>query len=444
VADRSVLYTLAYRGWQLLAGAVTLALLGRHLSPVEQGVYFTFASLTGLQVLFELGLSVVVAQFASHEMANLRWTAGVLRGDVAAKARLRALVRGSLGWYGAAALLMLGVVAPLGTALMRMRPETAQVLNWPSSWLWLVAATAGLLAVSPLFAVLEGCDRVADVARFRVWHDVLGYGAFWAALVAGAGVAAYPILQLVRLALSAAWLTWETRAVWRDLACNAAAAIAPLDWRGEVWPMQWRIALSWTSGYFIFQLVNPIAFASLGPVAAGQLGLTLALTGAVTNMAASWLTTRAPEFGQLIAGRRFADLDALFARSLRRALVVAAAGGVGVLGVVRLLPLWDEGWRARFVDPFAATLLALAAVANVAIVGIATYLRAHKEEPLVVNSVIGALLTPPALYAGAIAAGARGMAVAFALLTGGLGLAWAAWTFRARRQAWQGRVVECV
>ena len=62
--DRPVAYTLVSRGWGLLSGLVTLLLVVRYLTPDEQGYYYTFASLLAMQILFELGMSVVVMQFS--------------------------------------------------------------------------------------------------------------------------------------------------------------------------------------------------------------------------------------------------------------------------------------------------------------------------------------------------------------------------------------------
>jgi len=33
-----------------------------------------------------------------------------------------------------------------------------------------------------------------------------------------------------------------------------------VDYKNEIFPLQWRIGLSWISGYFIFQLINPLLF----------------------------------------------------------------------------------------------------------------------------------------------------------------------------------------
>ena len=50
--DRAVAYTLAGRGWSLLAGVVTLILVVRYLSPDKQGYYYTFASLVAMQIFW--------------------------------------------------------------------------------------------------------------------------------------------------------------------------------------------------------------------------------------------------------------------------------------------------------------------------------------------------------------------------------------------------------
>jgi hypothetical protein len=35
-----------------------------------------------------------------------------------------------------------------------------------------------------------------------------------------------------------------------------------IDWWKEVWPFQWRIAISYACGFFIFQLFNPVLFST--------------------------------------------------------------------------------------------------------------------------------------------------------------------------------------
>jgi hypothetical protein len=210
--DRAVFYTLFSRGWQLVAGFGTILLIARFLSPIQQGFYYTFASLLSLQVFFELGLTLVVLQFASHESAHLNWTLlGTLEGDSTAKARLGSLMRLTLKWYAiAAGLLVLGLV-PAGLLFFGSSPDAASAGVWQVPWAWLVLTTAGTLLLSPIVAVLEGCGLVAEVARFRLSQDLLAFPVFWLSLLMGAGLFASPLLQTTRLITTVWWLLTRQR-----------------------------------------------------------------------------------------------------------------------------------------------------------------------------------------------------------------------------------------
>jgi O-antigen/teichoic acid export membrane protein len=68
--DRAIAYTVLSRILVILGNLVTVLLMVRFLSPVEQGYYFTLLSLVALQVVFELGFSFVILQLAAHERAH--------------------------------------------------------------------------------------------------------------------------------------------------------------------------------------------------------------------------------------------------------------------------------------------------------------------------------------------------------------------------------------
>src|ERR1035437_9872245 len=77
--------------------------------------------------------------------------------------------------------------------------------------------------------------------------------------------------------------------------------VEKVHYRAEIFPYQWKIALSWISGYFIFQLFNPVLFATEGAVVAGQMGMTLAALNGVQSLSMAWITTKVPLFSGLIA-----------------------------------------------------------------------------------------------------------------------------------------------
>src|SRR3712207_3512254 len=128
------------------------------------------------------------------------------------------------------------IVTPLGLAVLNSRPEVAEVAHWQGAWCVLVAATAVSLLVAPTFALLEGCGRVAEVARFRLRQDIGGYVACWILLARRAGSAAYAALAVVRALASVGWsaaVGRKARGAGQPTAEPVAASI-----RRELWPMQ--------------------------------------------------------------------------------------------------------------------------------------------------------------------------------------------------------------
>ena len=92
--DRAIAYTVLARGWAGVSGLITVALIARRLSPAEQGYYYTFGSLVALQIVFELGFSVVILQLATHEVAHLTIDASDrIFGPDAAHSRLASILR---------------------------------------------------------------------------------------------------------------------------------------------------------------------------------------------------------------------------------------------------------------------------------------------------------------------------------------------------------------
>ena len=433
--DRAVAYTLFSRGFQLVAGLGSVLLVARFLSPIQQGFQYTFASLVSLQVFFELGLTFVVMQFASHERANLYWTAqGTLEGDEIAKARLASLLRLTFKWYAVAGGVLVCLLIPAGLVFFGRSPDAQAAGIWQAPWVLLVLVTAGSLFLSPLLAVLEGCGLVAAVARFRFGQDLVTYPIYWLGLFLGAGLLAAPISQTVRLCITFGWLFRRHRAFFVDQVRFRIVGVA-IRWRNEIWPMQWKIALSWVSGYFIFQLFNPVLFKYYGPVEAGKMGMSLTLTLAVTTLAMSWINTKSPAFGQMVARREFRNLDGLFSRTLLQGLLAAIAGGVTLWLMVVGMYAWQLPLSQRVLEPFPFALLTAVAIINVVIFAEALYLRAHKQEPFLWISIVMAILSMLSAYFLGRSYGATGMAMgSFAITVIGLGAA--TWIFLGKRNEW--------
>src|SRR5580692_9393391 len=112
---------------------------------------------------------------------------------------------------------------------------------------------------------------------------------------------------------------------------------AAIHWNREVWPFQWRIAVSWMCMYLTAQIFIPILFALRGPVEAGQMGMSLSITSYMTVLALAWTSTKTTPFGNMIARREFQSLDRLFRRTLGQSTAVFTAAALVVCAGAALL-----------------------------------------------------------------------------------------------------------
>lgn len=434
--DRAVAYTLVGRGWGLLSGLITLFLVVRYLTPDEQGYYYTFASLLAMQILFELGMSVVVMQFSSHEMAYLAWgEGGTLEGDANAKNRLRSLVLLVSKWYGVIAILIVVVVLPVGWVTFSIN-QSDSIVNWEFSWIWLIFAAATNIFFMPFLSLLEGCGCVTEVARLRMKQNMIGSLLAWSVLLSGGGVLALPAMNTGLALVVMVWL-WRTKKQFLINLLTQKASSATVNWKTEIWPFQWRIAVSWLSGYFIFQLFTPILFAYRGAVEAGQMGMSISIANALMGIAIAWMNAKAPGFGALIAKKDYITLDQIFALTLSRSLAVMLILGGALCAINYIIHAELMLVAYRILDPLPFMLLVLATIFAYVTYAQSTYLRAHKVEPFMMISLISATLIGGSTIVLGKEYGAIGLMSVYAAVYLIVGIGWGSKIFYSKRAEWR-------
>jgi hypothetical protein len=433
--DRAVAFTVLARGWSSAAGLITVALIAHFLAPVEQGYYYTFASLIALQMVFELGFSQVVMQLASHERAHLTIAIdGSITGDAGAHARLASVLQTSVRWYGAGALLFGATLIPAGLYFFSSHRHVGEVVQWPAPWI-AVAVTAVLaFQLDPLYSFFEGCGFVSSIARMRWIQAVLGSALAWLALTTHHGLFAPAMAIGGQVIIGAIWLARKSRLLRDLLTCDTSTR--RVSWKTEIWPFQWRIAISWISGYFVYQTFNPFLFAFKGPVAAGRMGMSLSFANAILAMAMAWVSTKAAPFGTLIAQKRYHELDRDFFKALRQSVLAAALGSSVIWSAVVYLDLRHNHYAAKLLSPLPFGLLLIAGMANHVFGAIGTYLRAHKQEKLFMVSLSIALLVLLSNYFFARTSGALGMISSYLVILTLLGVGGGAFTLNKYRRVW--------
>jgi hypothetical protein len=433
--DRAVGFTVSGRVIQGFGSVVNVLLILRFLTLPVQGYYYALWSVVALQSVFELGFSFVILQVAAHERVHLQFHSdGKISGDPTAHIRLASLLQRTVRWYTIACLLMGAALLAGGMRFFNLH----QIPNHPGFWIWplrvTVLACMIIFALGPVLSFLEGCGQVTSVARARFFQSVVSALAAWTAKITHHGLYA-PALVLLGQSAVAGALLWSRRSLLWPLLRMHLRNLG-ISWGDEVWPFQWKIAVSWLCDYFIFQLFTPVIFAFRGPAEAGRMGLSMNIVTQMSAMMLVWMTTKAAPFGSLIAKSDNAGLDALFFRALRQSLLLLSAASALVLIAVLAIPHIVPKLGHRIVSWPVFLFLLLTAIGSHIVQSEAIYLRAHKCEPFLLQFILIASTTAASVTFFAKTSGTLGVAFAAFIALGVCGTVSATTIFFSKRRSW--------
>jgi hypothetical protein len=379
----ATIYGMIGRLWLVMTGPVTIVVLAVYLTPYAQGYFFTFIALAAARTVAELGLGqAIIVKMA-------QWCPPTTSPADAVPPRVAGLIRFAVKWFAGAGFVV-GALLCLGGTVLLGAGDGLPTAEWLPPWIalsWLVGID---VALSGLLFPLEGAGHVRAVYFCRMVRSIVNSVVLWLLILLG--------LQLwsisIALACSLVWTAYFLFARGKLVvaALRPGAAIAKINWLSEVFPAQWRLALSSLAEYVSFNTVIPLMYVMHGAVIAGQLGVTWQLAYAVHSTAGMIVATRFPEFSRLAGARSVRKLDGLF---LSTSLISMALCSLGALGFgVGVLLLERSGLQiATRLLPFDQVVVLLIGMlfwhSNLTVV---SYLRAHGGDPYLPASLIGAAL----------------------------------------------------
>ncbi len=412
--DRAVFYAIIARGWQFIAGPITIIMITQFFPEEVQGYYYAFWSVVALQQLFELGFPQAVLNFASHEWSKLEANDTDLEhADPDTVSRLSSLLRSSLICYAVTAVLSTLLVFISGW-VMFSRDEFANEVTWRAPWIAMSLLSMVVFTASPLLVLLEGCNQVKAVYKMQFARAVLGNVAVWIAIAYGANLWALVYATIVKLVCEGYLILIVYRKFFAKLIRKPTGAT--IDWRKQIWPFQWKIALRGFFGYLNIQILNPVVFVFQGAIPAGQLGMVLQVLTAIQSACASWLRTRAAMLGILVAKQDFQELNRVFYRVGKVALWVLciAMGSFCILNWG--LHWWQLGIASRFLPPWETLCLAFGFLAITVMEFQLVYMHAHQRAPFLFIGIACAIASGLLIWWWGYWIGVTGACLAFLVI----------------------------
>ncbi len=394
--DKAIMFTSSASIIGALGSIISVILVVKYLTGVEQGFYYTFGSIVAIQIFFELGLNGIITQYVAHEASNLKWgDSNRLIGESKYLSRLASLLHFSVKWYLWFASILVVVLTVVGFIFFNRYTIQDNTISWELPWILLAIATSFNLILSPIMAFLQGLGKVKEVARIQLIQQIFRLSIVWGGLILGAKLYVLGLGSLVGVVVIVLIVIGKYRKmlsyIWNTV------IVEKVHYRKEIFPYQWKIAISWISGYFIFQLFNPVLFATEGAVVAGQMGMTLAALNGILSLSYAWITTKVPLFSGLIAKREFIKLDYIFNKTLKQSTLInflALTTLLTAIFFIRFLNIEIGGnlLGDRFLNYLPMLFMMIPILLNHVTGSLATYLRCHKKEPFLVISIAGGIL----------------------------------------------------
>ncbi len=395
--DRITVWALFSKFSQMVSTLGTTILVSVFFSKEEQGYFYTFLSIISLQVFLEFGLGAVISSYASHEWAHLKLSpSGEILGDSNALSRLISLGNFTKNYYGKISTACFFLLLICG-GIFFYKNNPSNIEMWIIPWVCLCLLTSTNLFLVPYWAILEGCNQMEIFFQFKFLQAFSVGVISWVTIYLGFGLLATTTAGFFGIIVIYIMMRRRCKSFFSKIFYSYPFA-DKLNWKVDIFPMQWRIGVSWISGYLTFSLIVPIVFYFKGPILAGQVGMTLFFITAITSVISAWVYPKNASMAILIAKSEFKALNQIFYLMSYRVALISMGLAVLVWLGIYFLNIYNVSIAERLLGPIPSAYFLGGGVILCVSLPMSTYLRAHKKEPLLLISILCGVTTSTAIF----------------------------------------------
>ena len=135
-----------------------------------------------------------------------------------------------------------------------------------------------------------------------------------------------------------------------------------------------------------------------GATVSGQMGMTWFVVTGLQLTAQAWVYTKIARYGMLVAHKDYAELDRYWLRTSGISLVVVSFGAIIIWSLIYTLNILQVTFVYRLLAPLPTGLFLLGAVMMHISQCQSIYLRAHKQEVIMLLSLTSCLLIGLAVW----------------------------------------------
>jgi O-antigen/teichoic acid export membrane protein len=386
-SDPAVFTTLLLRITTSFVPFISVLIAVRFLTLEEQGYWYLFGSILAMAGYAELGFGQILSRLTAIEWGKRA------HGAEDSSVRIQNLFKVAL----TSGLIFGGIICVItsvaGYFWISTRPAVhVTQVHWRLAW-WLSSIAGPLLiALSMVNSFFEGCQLVATVNVRRFVMSWAGLAGSIAVFVFGGHVLGFAGSRLLPLAVGIFMVFLQHKTLIASLG-NWWTADRLVSWLGDIWPLQWRYALSWSAGILINALYVPVVFNYVGPEDSGRFGLSMNILNFVFMTTTMLAGAKSPKLAMLYGQRRFSEMRHELRNMALLTSLAYALLALGFLGAVVFLRSRNSAFSGRLI-PFDLLLIGLVGVlGNSTFTLSSTFARSLNAEPFVTLSIVQGLLT---------------------------------------------------
>lgn len=380
--------------FRIISGPIMLLLIPIYLSKEEQGLWYLFSSLSALSIFADLGFSNIILQFSAHEFSNLKTDKNfTLSGDKENIKKMASFFMFICDWVGKMTLIVFPIIFFVGFYILYSKMS---IDLWLIPWSIYVISSAFSFFIGNLFSFFQGFNIVAQIEKIRLYNSILSSIVIILSLYYGLKIFAICLSSIIGLILSLYFLNLLFKNTILQLIKKSKGFT--YNWFGQISQLLWKYALSFSSGYFIFQIYTPLMFMYKGPIEAGKVGLSISLWTSVFGISNSFISAIIPKINIEISKKNWASLDKTFNKNLVLSLSTYFIFFASFFIINHFFRdyfiIKNKNIFDRFLSPFSMFLLGISWFIQLYVNAIAMYVRSHKKEPFVFASIFVAFYIP--------------------------------------------------
>jgi O-antigen/teichoic acid export membrane protein len=285
-----------------IKGPLVMFFILFYFSPQDQGYWYIFMSFGFISVIIDFGFSIILTQEVGHIFARYLDNKKL---PVEFYSQVKTLGIHFIKFY---------IVLLIIFCLYNLVVGFFYFDLYQTEWFLYSFLLCAQFSLTPFYHIYMGIDKVNEVQYSFFFGNLLGSISLLLALYVGYGFYSLCISVGVNILVTAFIFLKKSSLFWVDL-FGAKSIVKEVN-KNRLKSLQKDFAISWISGYFIYNTFVPFLGKAYGIELAGQVGLIFNLASFMLTIAIVYSYNSIPYFNISIANKKLGAAKNKFIRTL--------------------------------------------------------------------------------------------------------------------------------